>query len=135
MGAQLPVPAPELYAEVQTQFERLAVAWMASLSKEDRRRLDAGERLPLGELSGPAQGALRELAEVDWLRSVVARIAAAPEWARNLDECQITFEATEERTGQPAVKLEHPGGFIMMGRQFVSAESSGDPKELKAVDE
>ena len=49
-------------------------------------------------------------------------------------ECRITFEARQERTGETAVKLEHPGGFIMMGRQFVSAESSGDPKELKAVD-
>jgi RNA polymerase sigma-70 factor (ECF subfamily) len=134
IGAQLPVPAAELYAEAQSQFERLAAAWMGSLSEEDKRRLEAGERVPFGELSARAQQALRELAEVDWLRSVVARIAVAPEWARNLEECQITSEATEERTGQPAVKLEHPGGFIMMGRQFVSAESSGDPEELKAVD-
>jgi hypothetical protein len=72
---------------------------------------------------------------VDWLRSVVARIAVAPEWASKLMECRITFEARQERTGQPAVKLEHPGGFIMMGEQSVSAEPSGDPKELKAVGE
>jgi RNA polymerase sigma-70 factor (ECF subfamily) len=134
MSAQLPVPAPELYAEVQHQFEKLASTWIASLSEEDRRRLEAGERVPFGELSGRAQGALRELAEVDWLRGVAVRVAVAPEWARNVSECQLTFEATQERTGQPAIKLEHPGGFIMMGRQFVSAESSGDPDELKAVD-
>jgi len=134
ISAQLPVPAPELYAEAQNQFERLAVAWMASLSEDDSRRLEAGERLPFAELSGRAQEALRELADVDWLRSVVARIAVAPEWASKPMECQITFEARQERTGETAVKLEHPGGFIMMGRQFVSAESSGDPKELKAVD-
>jgi hypothetical protein len=134
MSAQLPVPAPELYAEVQSQFERLAVAWMESLGEDDRRRLEAGERVPFAELSGRAQETLRELADVDWLRSVVARIAVAPEWASKPMECRITFEAREDRTGQMAVKLEHPGGFIMMGEQFVSAESSGDPKELKAVD-
>jgi RNA polymerase sigma-70 factor (ECF subfamily) len=135
MSAQLPVPAPELYAEVQSQFERLAVAWLKSLSEDDRRRLEAGERLPFADLSGRAQEVLRELADVDWLRSVVARIAVAPEWASKPMECRITFEAKQERTGETAVKLEHPGGFIMMGEQFVSAESAGDPKELKAVDE
>jgi RNA polymerase sigma-70 factor (ECF subfamily) len=134
MSAQLPVPAPELYAEIQNQFERLAVAWMESLTEDDRRRLEAGERVPFAGLSGRAQEALRELAEVDWLRSVVARIAVAPEWASKPMECQITFEGRNERTDTPAVKLEHPGGFIMMGEHHVSAESSGDPKELKAVD-
>jgi len=134
MSAQLPVPAPELYAEVENQCERLAVAWMKSLSENDRRRLEAGERVPFADLSGRAQKALRGLAEVDWLRSVVARIAVAPEWASKPMECRITFEAREERTGRPGVKLEHPGGFIMMGEQFVLAESAGDPKELKAVE-
>jgi len=56
------------------------------------------------------------------------------QWASRLAECRITFEAREERTGQPGVKLEHPGGFIVTGPQSVTAESSGDPKELKAVD-
>ncbi len=136
IGAQLPVPATELYAEVQNQFERLAVAWTESLSEDDRRRLNAGERVPFGELSESAQEALCELAEVDWLRSVVARIAVAPEWASKPMECRITFEARQERTGEPGVKLEHPGGFIiMMGEQFVSAESAGDPEELRAVGE
>ena len=135
MSAQLPVSAPELYAEVQNQFERLAVAWMESLAEEDRGRLEAGERVPFAELSGRAQQALRELADVDWLRSVAARIAVAPEWASKPMECQITFEATEERTGQPGAKLECAGGFIIMGAQGVSAESAGDPKELKAVNE
>ena len=135
IGAQLPVAATELYAEVQNQFERLAVAWMESLSEDDRRRLDAGERVPFGELSGRAQEALRELAEVDWLQRVVARIAVPPEWASRLAECRITFEAREERTGQPGVKLECAGEFIVTGSQFVSAESSSDPKELKVVDE
>ena len=136
IGAQLPVPAPELYAEVQNQFERLAVAWMETLSDEDRKRFEASERLPVNELSGGAQEALRELAEVDWLRSVVARIAIAPEWASRLEECQLTFEAREERTGQPGVKLECPEGtFIVMGPQGVSAESAGDPEELKTVAE
>jgi hypothetical protein len=169
MGAQLPVSAPELYAEVQNQFERLAVAWMESLSEEDRRRLDAGERVPVHELSGRAQetllslayksynaqahscqvpggffrswqchyilrASIRELAEVDWLRSVVARIAVPPEWASHLAECQITFEVREERTGQPGVKLERQGTFIVMSSHGISAESSGDPEELKAVD-
>ena len=134
MNAQLPVPAPEVYAEVQHQFEKLSAAWLASLSERDKRRLEAGERVPFAELSEAAQGTLRELAEVDWLRSVVVRIAVAPAWVSHLAECEITFEATAERTGEPGVKLEHLGGFIMMGRQSVSAESSGDPKELKAVD-
>ncbi len=136
IGAQLPVPAPELYAEVQGQFERLAVAWMEALSEEDRKRFEDSERLPVHELSRGAQEALRELVEVDWLRSVIARIAVAPEWACNLDECRVTFEAQEERTGQPGVKLECPeGSFIIMGTHGVSAESSGDPEELKAVGE
>jgi len=135
VSALLPVPAPELYAEVQSQFERLAAAWMKSLDKDDRQRLDAGERVPFAELSPRAQEALRELAEVDWLRSVVARIAIAPEWASRPMECRITFEAKQERTGQAAIQLEHAGDFVMMGPEFVSAESAGEPKELKAVDE
>ncbi len=134
MSAQLPVPAPEVYAEVQHQFEKLGAAWLASLSERDRRRLEAGERLPFAELSKAAQGTLRELAEVDWLRTVVVRIAVAPAWVSHLAECEITFEATQERTGAPAVKLAHPDAFIMMGRQHVSMESSGDPKELKALE-
>ena len=134
MSAQLPVPAPELYAEVQHQFERLAATWLASLDEDDTWRLDAGERVPFAELSAPAQQALRELAEVDWLRTVAMRIAVSPPWVSHLAECEITFEARQERTGEPGIKLEHPDAFIMMGRQFVSAESSGDPKELEAVE-
>jgi RNA polymerase sigma factor (sigma-70 family) len=134
MSAQLPVPAPELYAEVQHQFEKLAAAWLTSLGEDDRRRLEAGERVPFGELSDAAQEALRELAEVDWLRGVAVRLAVAPEWVSNLAECEITFDAREERTGAPGVKLEHPDALIMMGEHHVSAESSGDPKELKAVE-
>lgn len=135
-GAQLPVPTPELYAEIQNQFERLAVAWMEALSDEDRKRFEDSERLPVHDLSGGAQEALRELAEVDWLRSVVVRITVAPEWVSRLKECQLMFEAREERTGQPGAKLECPGGsFIVMGPHGVSAESSGDPEELKAIAE
>ena len=134
MSAQLPVPAPEVYAEVQHQFEKLAAAWLASLSESDRRRLEAGERVPFAELSDAAQETLRGLAEVDWLRSVIVRIAVAPAWASHLAKCEITFEATAERTGEPGVKLEHPDAFIIMGEHFVSAESSGDPKELEAVE-
>ena len=134
MSAQIPVTAPELYAEVQHQFEKLAATWMASLSEDDRRRLEAGERVPFGELSKAAQGTLRELAEVDWLRSVAVRIAIAPAWVSHLAECEISFGATNERTGAPGVKLEHPDAFIMVGEHFVTQESSGDPKELEAVE-
>jgi hypothetical protein len=84
-------------------------------------------------VSEPARAALHRLLQVDWLRTVVVRLAAPPEWVKYVDECTITFEARQERTGEPGMKLERNGSSIIMGPDGVSAESSEPPEGLEVV--
>lgn len=133
ISERLPARTPEVYAEVESQFERLAVAWLAALSETERNRLQSGERIPAGEFSDRARRALRSLAQVWGLRSVLSRIATAPEWVKYVDECTITFEARNERTAKPGIKLERDGSLIIMSPDGVSAESSEPPEGLEAV--
>jgi RNA polymerase sigma-70 factor (ECF subfamily) len=133
INARLPAPAPEVYAEVEGQFERLGVAWFQALNEGERKRLESGERIRVGTVSEPARAALHRLLQVDWLRTVVVRLAAPPEWVKYVDECAITFEARQERTGEPGTKLERNGSSIIMGPDGVSAESSEPPEGLEAV--
>ena len=106
---------------------------MQALNEEEKKRLESGERMRVGTVSEPAREALSRLLQVDWLRTVLVRLATAPEWVKYLDECAITFQSRNERTGKPGVKLERDGSFIVMGPDFVSAESSEPPEGLEAI--
>ena len=130
LGARLPAPPAVLYAELQSEFERLAAAWFGALTSQERRRLRAGDLVQAADLGDGAWQLLSELTRVDYLRCVLIRIVAPPDWLSRLAESRIIFAMHDERISARCVRIASPvGTHISLSADFsgVIGEHVGHP--------